>query len=146
MTDRAMTEVFTAQAVVDRPVEEVWARLVDLERAPAWMSGVDRLRVLGPVTAGTSVVFSARGRDRTSTITALDPGRSLTLRSVQGGVTADYTYTCTPAEGGTRVELIARTRMTGGMRLLGRVVRAAIRRADRGQVDAFARELTAPAR
>ncbi len=155
MSDRAMTEVFTAQAVVARPVEEVWARLADLERAPAWMPGVDRLRVLGPLATGTPVVFTARGKERTSTVTALEPGRSLTLRSVQGGVTADYTYTCTPlgggaggtggagSEPGTRVELVARTRMTGPVRLLAPVVRAAIRRADRGQVDAFARELTA---
>lgn len=146
MTDRAMTEVFAAHAVVDRPVEEVWARLVDLDRAPAWMAGVDRLRVLGPVAAGTAVVFTARGKDRTSTITDVSPGRSLTLRSVQGGVTADYVYTCAPLTGGrgagaTRVQLVARTRMTGPVRLLGPVVRAAIRRADRGQVDAFAREL-----
>jgi hypothetical protein len=33
--------------------------------------------------------------------------------------------------------------MTGPVRLLAPVVRAAIRRADGGQVDAFARELTA---
>ena len=134
------TQVFAAQAVVDRPVEEVWARLVDLERAPAWMAGVDRLRVQGPVAPGTEVVFTARGKERTSTITAVDPGRSLTLRSVQGGVTADYTYACTRQGAGTRVGLVAETRMTGPVRLLGPVVRAAIRRADRGQVAAFARE------
>jgi carbon monoxide dehydrogenase subunit G len=139
-----MTEVFAVEAVVDRPVAEVWARLVDLERAPAWMAGVDGLRAQGPVAAGTTVVFTARGKERSGTITAVEPGRSLTLRSAQGGVTADYTYTVAPAGAGTRVGLVAATRMTGPVRLLGPVVRAAIRRADRGQVAAFAKECATP--
>ena len=133
-----MTEVFTAQTTIDRPVEVVWERLIDWDTAAEWMSGVDALRARGPTAAGTTLVFTTRGKQRTAQIAALDPGRSVTLRSIQGGVTADYVYACVRHGDGTRVSLAADCRMTGPLRLLGPVVRSAIRRADSGQLDAFA--------
>jgi len=54
------------------------------------------------------------------------------------GVTADYVYECEPEGGGTRVSLVAGCRMTGPVKLLGPVIRSAIRKADGGQLDAFA--------
>lgn len=135
-----MREVFAAESVVDRPVDDVWSRLVDWDGAARWMAGVDSVRTLGPTAPGTTVVFTARGRERSGVITAVDPGRLLTLRSVQGAVTADYTYTCAPRGPVTVVRLVAVCRVTGPTRLLAPVIRAAIRRADRGQVAAFARE------
>jgi carbon monoxide dehydrogenase subunit G len=133
-----MTEVFTAETTIDRPVDAVWERLIDWDTAAEWMSGVDALRVHGPSAAGTTLVFTTRGKQRTAQIAALDPGRSVTLRSIQGGVTADYVYACVRHGDGTRVSLAADCRMTGPLRLLGPVVRSAIRRADSGQLDAFA--------
>ncbi len=133
-----MTEVFTAETTIDRPVDAVWARLTDWDTAARWMSGVDALRAHGPTATGTTLVFTTRGKERTGQIVALDPGRSITLRSIQGGVTADYVYACTGHGDSTSVSLVAECRMTGPVRLLGPVVRSAIRRADSGQLDAFA--------
>jgi carbon monoxide dehydrogenase subunit G len=133
-----MTEIFTAESTIARPVEAVWARLTDWDRAPQWMAGVDALRADGPTAIGTTLTFTARGRQRTSRIAALDPGRSITLRSIQGGVTADYAYACVPHGDGTRVSLVADCRMTGPVRLLAPAIRSAIRRADSGQLEAFA--------
>ena len=133
-----MTEVFTAETTIDGPVDAVWARLVDWDTAARWMSGVDELRAQGPTAAGTTLVFTTRGKQRTGQIVALDPGRSVTLRSIQGGVTADYVYTCVQHDKGTRVSLVADCSITGPVRLLGPVIRYAIRRADGGQLDAFA--------
>lgn len=132
-----MTEAFRAATTIDRPVEEVWARLVDWDEAARWMSGVEGLRAQGPTAVGTKLIFSTRGKQRSSQIAALDPGRSITLRSTQGGVTADYVYLCVPDNGGTRVSLVTDCRMTGPVWLLGPVIRSAIRKAD-GQLDAFA--------
>ena len=133
-----MTEVFAAEKTIDRPVDEVWARLIDWDTAAQWMPGVDALHAQGPTAVGTTLVFTTRGKERTGQIAALDPGRSFTLRSIQGGVTADYVYACAPSSGGTHVSLVADCRMTGPIRLLGPVIRSAIRRADGGQLDAFA--------
>jgi carbon monoxide dehydrogenase subunit G len=133
-----MTEVFVAETVIPRSVDAVWARLVDWDGAARWMPGVDALRARGPTAVGTTIVFTTRGKERTARIAALESGRSVTLRSSQGGVTADYVYTCARRGEGTRVSLIADCRMTGPVRLLGPVIRSAIRRADSGQLDAFA--------
>lgn len=133
-----MTEAFSAETTIDRPVEEVWERLVDWDEAARWMSGVEGLRAQGPTVVGTALVFTSRGKQRSSQIAAMDPGRSITLRSTQGGVTADYVYACAPHGDGTRVSLVADCRMSGPVRLLGPVIRSAIRKADGGQLDAFA--------
>ncbi|SDU84984.1 SRPBCC family protein [Jiangella alkaliphila] len=103
------------------------------------MPGVDAVRPGGETEVGTTLTVHARGKDRTSTIVALEPGRAVTLRSVQGGVTADYRYTCEPAATGTTVSLVADVRTAGLWRLLGPLIRSAIRRADAGQLDAFKR-------
>ena len=137
-----MTTAFTASATVGQPIGDVWERLVDWDTAHRWMPGVDAVRAPGPLAAGSSVFFTARGKERVATIAALDPGRSITLRSVQGGVTADYTYECVADGPGTRVGLVAECSMTGPVRLFGPVIRYAIRRADSGQLDAFAATFT----
>ena len=133
-----MTEIFAAEITIDCPIETVWARLVDWDTAAQWMPGVDALRAEGPTAAGTTLVFTTRGKQRTGRIAAVDPGRSVTLRSVQGGVTADYGYGCAPQGKGTRVSLVADCSMTGPVRVLGPLIRSAIRRTDGGQLDAFA--------
>jgi uncharacterized protein YndB with AHSA1/START domain len=137
-----MTRAFTATRLVDRPPGEVWDRLTDWDRAAGWL-GVDRIAADGPTAVGTPLRFTARGKERTSEIAALDPGRSITLRSRQGGVTADYTYSVAPEGTGSRLTLVADVATRGAWALVGWAVRAAIRRTDSGQLDAFDRELTA---
>jgi carbon monoxide dehydrogenase subunit G len=137
-----MTEVFTADTTIDRPVDVVWARLIDWDFAARWMPGVDALHAQGPTEIGTTLTFTTRGKERASQIAALDPGRSIALRSIQGGVTADYVYRCTPNGDGTRVNLVVDCRMTGPVRLLSPMIRSAIRRADSGQLNAFAATFT----
>jgi carbon monoxide dehydrogenase subunit G len=133
-----MTKAFAVETTIDRPVDTVWARLVDWDAAARWMPGVDALRAEGPTAVGTALVFTTRGKERTGHIAALDQGRSITLRSIQRGVTADYVYACARDGEGTRVTLVADCRMTGPVRLLGPVIRSAVRKADGGQLDAFA--------
>jgi uncharacterized protein YndB with AHSA1/START domain len=137
-----MTRAFTVTHALGRPAEEVWRRLTDWDGAAGWL-GVDRVTAEGPTTAGTRLRFTSRGRDRTAEITAVDPGRSVTLRSRQGGVTADYTYRVDPVGSGCRVTLDADVHTRGAWAVLAPVIRAAIRRSDAGQLAALDRELAA---
>ena len=121
----------------------MWEQLTDWDRAAEWL-GVDSIRAEGPTAVGTELVFRARGKDRRSEIVALDPGRSITLRSRQGGVTADYTYTVEPAGTGSRATLVADVRTAGLWSLLGPVIRGAIRKEDAGQLEALERALAHP--
>lgn len=133
---RPMPHAFTASATIDRPVEQVWAALTDWANAPQWMNGIDWMD--GKTAPGATLTFHTRGKDRTSEIVALEPGRSLTLRSVQGGATADYVYALSPTDDGRTVAtLTADCEMRGALRLLGPVIRPAIRRTDGGQMDAL---------
>ena len=69
-----MTTAFTAETTVDQPVDAVWDRLVEWDTAHRWMPGVEAVRAQGPVAPGTTVVFTARGKQRLATIAAVDPG------------------------------------------------------------------------
>jgi uncharacterized protein YndB with AHSA1/START domain len=135
-----MAQAFTVSREMDRPPGTVWEQLTDWDRAAEWL-GVDSLRAEGPTAVGTQLVFQARGKERRSEIVALEPGRSITLRSRQGGVTADYTYGVEPRETGSRATLTADVRTSGLWALLGPVIRAAIRKEDSGQLDALERAL-----
>src|SRR5215207_1605514 len=107
-----MSRAFSVSRRVDRPAEQVWQQLTDWDRAAGWL-GVDSIRADGPTEVGTTLHFVTRGKERTSEIAELSPGRSITLRSQQGGVTADYRYTVEPADAGSSVSLTADVRTQG---------------------------------
>jgi uncharacterized protein YndB with AHSA1/START domain len=129
-----MTTAFTARETIDDDAGTVWRTLTDWERVAEWMPGVTDGRADGPTRVGMTLTFTARGKEHTSRVQALEPGRSLVLRSVQGGVTADYEYRLTPVEGGTSIELTAAVTTSGAWTLLAPVIRRAIRKADAGQL------------
>lgn len=133
-----MTRAFETETTIDRPAGEVWRELTDWERAPRWMPGVASMRSDAGAAEGATITFSSRGKTRTSTIAAVEPGRSITLHSVQGGVTARYAYRLDPDGQRTRAVLTADVETAGfPWVLLGPLVRTAVRRADAGQLDAF---------
>ncbi|MDQ7908107.1 SRPBCC family protein [Phytohabitans sp. ZYX-F-186] len=129
-----MAEVFAVETTIERPVEQVWAQLTDWPGAARWMPGVESVRVDGNV-----LTVHSRGRDRTSRITAYEPGRSVALTSERGGVRATYVYTCEATGAGTRVSLRADCVFSGPWKLAGAMIRGAIRRADSGQLQSFKR-------
>ncbi len=130
-----MSNAFVATQVIDRPPETVWRVLTDWHRAADWMPGVDRVTHVDD----TTLRFLARKRERTSEITAVRPGESITLTSVQGGVRADYIYTVEGTGDATRATLVADVTTGALWRVVALALRAAIRRADAGQLDALKR-------
>ncbi|MEN9577506.1 MAG: hypothetical protein RJA70_515 [Pseudomonadota bacterium] len=86
----------------------VWAVMTDWRKSAYWI-GVENLRLADPnkpEREGTRLLFTARGQ-QTTVIRAWEPGRKLTLESVQGGVTATYCYTLASGSGQTQVNLTA---------------------------------------
>ena len=90
----------------------------------------------GDTTEGTKLTFRARGAERSSAIVHCDSGKSIVLRSVQGGVTADYRYEVHDIDGSsTRVTLVADCQVTGfWLRLVSPLLRIAIRLTDGEQL------------
>src|SRR3712207_8368232 len=108
-----MTEAFTVSTTVAAAPERVWATITDWSAAPGWMPGTSAFRLDGPLRTGAVLHYTARGKERTSTVAEVVPGRSLTLVSTVGKVHAAYTYVLTPVTGGTRVELTADVTTSG---------------------------------
>jgi len=132
-----MRRAFETDTVIDRPVGEVWRELTDWDNAPRWMAGIEQMSSDAGTTVGATITFRTRGRTRTGTISAVDPERALTLDSVQGGVTARYTYRLEQRGSATAARLTADVAAKGALALLAPVIRAAIRRTDSGQLDAL---------
>jgi len=132
---------FGAEADIDAPVEQVWALLTDWSRTQEWMRSVDYVRAEGPTQVGAALVFHARGQERPARIVECVPQQLLTLRSVQGGVTADYRYVVRPMPDGTTRALLLADCATEGMwwTLVAPAFRAAMRRSDSGQLDELKR-------
>ena len=132
-----MGRTFAVEETIDRPAGEVWEALTDWSNAHRWMPGVDRMEAQGETAEGTEIRFQARNAERASVIAHCETGRSIVLRSVQGGVTADYTYELHPAgESATRVTLVAECRFRGLLFLLmSPLIRRAIRSADGVQLE-----------
>ncbi len=136
-----MTQTISATENISRPPEHVWAVLTDWPGAVRWMNGIESMSIEGDTVEGARVRFFTRGQDRDSVIARCDPGREIVLRSQQGGVTADYTYSLEPVgESSTRVSLVTECHFSGlRYRLLGPLIRFAIRRTDGGQIAALKR-------
>lgn len=140
-----MTTAFTAEATIAQPTANVWRALTDWQTAHRWMSGVDHIEAHGDTDVGTTLTVRARGKDRPATIIACEPERSLVLRSVQGGVRADYRYELTALDAErTSVSLVADCQTTGvAWRALAPLLRLAMRSADGQQLQLLKRELEA---
>ncbi len=132
-----MATAFEVGARIDRSPAEVWAVLTDWERAPEWMDGIESMGSDGGLAEGAQLTFVARGKERTSVIAALDPESSLTLRSTQGGVVADYRYDLTADGDGTAMKLTADCSTSGVWVVFGPLLRRLVRRADSGQLEAL---------
>jgi carbon monoxide dehydrogenase subunit G len=115
-------QAFESQVHIDRPVQAVWRELTDW----VWLPEVVR-------HDGATVTFRARGREHTSTVS--EDGTAVTLESVQGAVTARYTYRLDPAGDGTRATLAADVVTRGALSLFAPLIRTMIRRTDGTQLE-----------
>ncbi len=131
-----MTRTLSVEEEIQRPAAEVWEALTDWENAHKWMPGVEGMSAEGETAEGTKLTFRARGAERSSEIVHCDAGKSIMLRSVQGGVTADYRYEVHDLGGrSTRVTLVADCQVTGLLlRIASPLLRIAIRMSDGKQV------------
>ena len=131
-----MAQAFAVEEVIQRPAPQVWAALTDWPNAHQWMPGVKSMTAGGETAEGTKLTFRARGADRSSTIVQCDVGRSIVLRSVQGGVTADYAYEVHEnGKDSARVTLVANCEITGLLwSLVAPLMRVAVRFSDGKQL------------
>ena len=100
---------FEITTVIDRPSEEVFAALLNFERAGDWNPGVSRAEQLsdGPFGEGSRVRYEGRflGRsfESTSECVSFDAGRSFATKTISGPFMLEIESTLEPSGPSTRL-------------------------------------------
>ena len=129
--------IFEVEETIDAPVETVWVHLTDPAMMARWMGSVDAMRTAdgAPLATGSKLIFSARSKERSSSVDRFEPPRAMTLVSTQGPVTAEFEYRIVNSgDAGTTVTLQANCMAHGLFRLFLPLLKPMIRRADGNQL------------
>lgn len=133
-----MIEV-TTEVTIDRPADEVFAFLADAANNPTWQQGMQRCTWTTPPPIREGSVYEQEatmmGKAITSTFEVIDfePGRRITIRTIESTFPIEVTRAVQPTGEGT---CVARARVTGDpsgvFRLAAPLMRQMVRRSVRG--------------
>jgi len=100
---------FEITTVINRPVEEVFAALIDFDKTPRWNPGVAEVRQTsdGPIGVGTTTVwighFLGRRYESPSEFTEYVPNQKIVDKTTSGPFQLDVETTLDAVDGGTRL-------------------------------------------
>jgi carbon monoxide dehydrogenase subunit G len=100
---------FTIVTVVRRPIDEVFAVLVDMDRMPLWAPGLSEMRVTsdGPLEVGSTmlarVTFLGRTFELQMACTGLTENKHFATRTTAGPIYLETDAVLEPVPEGTRV-------------------------------------------
>jgi hypothetical protein len=142
------------EAVIARPRAEVAAYAMDPDNVTAWYANIEAVewRTPPPLAQGSRVAFVAHFLARRITytyeVTVLIPGEQLVMQTAEGPfpMQTAYTFGDGPEPGTTRMILRNRGEPAGFGRLAAPMVAAAMRRANRKDLQRLRALLEAPAR
>lgn len=123
---------------IARPPADVYAYLADPTRLPDWQEDVEEVRDAPgePLPAGATFTevrsFLGKRVESTLEVTAAEPGKELSLRTVSGPVHVEIRHLLEPAGDGTRVRLEAEADPGKLFGLGGPLLRKAAERKARG--------------
>jgi uncharacterized membrane protein len=136
------------QMTIARPVDVVAGYATDPSNAPEWYAKIESVEweTEPPAQVGSKVAFVARFLGRrlayTYELVELVTGERLVMRTAQGPFPMETTYTWQPADdGATRMTLRNRGEPSGFSNLAAPLVAAAVRRANRKDLDKLRRIL-----
>jgi carbon monoxide dehydrogenase subunit G len=96
---------------IERPVQEVFDRLADVERVPEWQASAVSAHVEGPMGVGAHVHETRRllGREAHTEleVASFEPPRRLTLRTLQGPLKVDVDHRLESQGNGTVLYVVA---------------------------------------
>src|SRR4051812_4359676 len=132
-----LVDVLT-EIVIERPCDQVAAYATDPSNAPEWYVNIKSVewKTSPPVAVGSRISFVAHFLGRrlayTYEILELVAGKRLVMRTSEGPFPMETTYTWEPhGFGGTRMTLRNRGAPQGFSRVVGPLMAAAMRRANR---------------
>ena len=114
---------FTIVTIIGRPVEDVFAVIRDVDRAPLWMPGLSEARITsdGPLEAGSTMVyqgtFLGRRYDMHAECTGLTENKHFATRTTAGPFYLETDAVLEPVAEGTRVTSTCRGESRGFFKL-----------------------------
>jgi hypothetical protein len=140
-----------SEITIARPRAEVAAYAADPDNATAWYENIKSVdwESPPPMSVGTRLAFVARflGRRLAYTYEVVDvvPGERFVMRTAQGPFPMETTYSWQDAgDGGTRMTLRNRGEPAGFAKLTAPMVSAAMRRANRKDLEHLKQLLEQP--
>ena len=95
--------IATREALVDAPIDEVWAVLTDLAKWPQWNESVTGMEVHGPLAAGTEFRWVAGGMKIRSRIEEVEAPNRIVWSGTTMAIRAVHIWELAPADSMTRV-------------------------------------------
>ena len=139
-----------SEIVIDRPPSEVCAFAADPSNAPGWYVNIKSVewRSEPPLVVGSRIAFVAHflGRRIAYTYEIIDwvPNARLVMRTAEGPFPMETTYTWEAAgDGSTKMTLRNRGEPSGFSRLVAPIMVAAMRRANRKDLEQLKSQLEA---
>ena len=114
---------FTIVTIIGRPVEDVFAVIRDVDRAPLWMPGLSEARITsdGPLDAGSTLLyrgtFLGRRYDMRVECTGLTENKHFATGTTAGPFYLETDSTFEPVVEGTQVTLTCRGESRGFFKL-----------------------------
>jgi uncharacterized protein YndB with AHSA1/START domain len=119
---------FEIVIVIDRPVDRVFAFLVDAAKTAEWTPGLSEARQTsdGPVGVGTTVLFIGkflgRGFESVSEVTDFVPNEKFSSKTTSGPIHLEVESTLASVDGGTRLTTVYRGESRGFVKLAEPVI------------------------
>ena len=126
--------------VVDRPVEELFEVVTDVETYSLWMPGCLGAKQTseGPMGVGTTYTdggqFLGRRVEETLVVTTHESNRKFGVKTTSVPMRGEGAYTFEPVEGGTKVTLVGEVELGGFFKLAKPIVERAIKRQGEGNL------------
>ena len=141
------------EIAIDRPRSAVAAYAADPDNAMAWYANIESVkwRSPRPLAVGSRITFIAQfmGQriDYTYEVAELVPDERFVMRTDEGAMPMETTYTWEDApDGGTRMRLRNRGSTSGMSRVMTPFIKPAMRRANRKDLQRLKQILERPSR
>ena len=114
--------------VIDRPIEEVFAFMADVENLQRWAENTIEARQTseGPVSAGTTCTVRSKAMGRVMAhhfvVTEYEPHTTYAAKSTSGPFPMHMRYSLEPTDGGTRVHTVTEADLGGIARIAAPVL------------------------
>jgi uncharacterized protein YndB with AHSA1/START domain len=111
---------FAVELDIDRPPEDVFALLTDIDHVPEWQSSASSAAADSPVGTGTRIRETRRlmGREFhvVHQVTTYDPPHRFDVESVEGPLPLTIRHILEPSGGGTHLEVFVDAQPRGMLR------------------------------